>query len=159
MLEQACTNVHKNRASHVHFNKNNNWSANVLTEKEVQSGLSRKVKGDKQHVCLFPWWVCVQIGAEISMCAVANSKWVSNYQRGNSHCSCTRSTSLEGPVERRCTRPRCVHAGRHVCTKSQPLVRHHWWCSPSAPPERAGNEPRWMSEGPGWSCSVGQKDK
>ncbi len=155
MLEQACTRV--SYGTILHFNKNNIWPVNGLTERDGYSGISRKVKVDMcvsmQHVCPYG---CRN---EYSMCAVAISKWVSNYQRGNSHCSCTRSTSLEGPVERRCIRPRCVHVGRHVCTKSQPLVRHHWWCSPSAPPERAGNEPRWMSEGPRWSCSVGQKDK
>lgn len=93
------------------------------------------------------------------VCATVISSWISDSQRGHSHCSCTRSTSLGGPVERHCTQPRCAHGGRLVCMKSQPLMRHHWWCSPSAPREMAGNVPHWMSKGPGWSCSVRRKDK
>ena len=88
-----------------------------------------------------------------------NAQRASNDRKGNSHCSCTRSASLAGPVGPRCTRPRCVHAGHHVCRRSRPLGRRRWWCSPSAPPERGGSEPHWTSRGPRWSCSVEKRDK
>lgn len=75
-------------------------------------------------------------------------------KKGNSHCSCTRSTSPGEPVEQRCTRPRCVHGGRHVCTRSRPSERHRWWCFPDVLPEKVGNAPRWMLKGPRLSCSA-----
>lgn len=124
-------------------------SKRVERERAVWSRRSREDKSDQQHASTAHLW---------SEIAVALSQRLSNHQRGHLHCSYTRSTSLAGPVGRRCTRPRCVRGGRHVCTRNPPSERHHLWCSPSAPPERDGNEPRWMSEGPEWSCSEGRKE-
>lgn len=112
-----------------------------------------------KHVLQWRKWSLYLCGI-ITVCRrESETTLVSIQTKQNSRCSCTRSASLEGPVELHCTQPRCALGDHHVCTKSRPLVRHHWWCFPSALPERDGNEPHWMSEGPRWFYSVGKDEK
>lgn len=73
------------------------------------------------------------------------------------HCPYTQTEGPEEPGAQNCTQPRCALCDHHACTKSQPWGQHHWWCSPAAPPKRAGSAPHWTTGGPQWFVSAGKK--